>query len=52
MWRLWADAIDILKSHPLDQVAKAGEGMEGKGAVRGGDSKTTGFEQGVDSFGL
>lgn len=52
MLRLGADAIDILKSHPLDQVAKAGEGMEGKGIVRRGDSKTTGFEQGVDSFSL
>lgn len=52
MLRLGADAIDILKSHSLDQVTEAGEGMEGESAVRGGDSKTAGFEQGVNSFSL
>lgn len=52
MLRLWADAIDILKSYPFNQVAKAGKGVEGKGVVRRGDSKTTGFKQGVNSFSL
>lgn len=52
MLRLGADAIDILKSHSLDQVTEAGEGMEGESAVRGGDSEPAGFEQGVNSFSL